>query len=406
VTRPRRRAWLLATLAGLAGLLAAAPPVAEAAPPPPPELAARAWILVDPDDGAVLASHREARSYPMASTTKLMTAYVARRDLRPGEMVTAPAYTAIPGESLLGLRAGERITVRDLLYGLLLVSGNDAAEALAQAAAGSEDAFVAAMNRAAQRLDLDDTSYANPIGLDEAGNFSSARDLARLAVVLRDDPLFRRIFDTREEVLESGARRRTVVNLNNLVLTVPYVNGVKTGHTFGAGYVLVASARRDGVELVSAVLGAPSELERDADTRALLDYGFSLYDRRTPVRRGKRMAAPALRYQDARLALAPTRQVRLTVREGQRLRTRVRAPREVEGPVERGERLGRVIVRLDGDRIATVPLAAVRSAPAASWVQRYDAAIPGPRAVAWGVAAAALALVAGLAFVAIRALRS
>jgi serine-type D-Ala-D-Ala carboxypeptidase (penicillin-binding protein 5/6) len=406
VTRPRRRAWLLATLAGLAGLLAAAPPVAEAAPPPPPELAAKAWILVDPDDGAVLASHREARSYPMASTTKLMTAYVARRDLRPGEMVTAPAYTAIPGESLLGLRAGERITVRDLLYGLLLVSGNDAAEALAQAAAGSEDAFVAAMNRAAQRLDLDDTSYANPIGLDEAGNFSSARDLARLAVVLRDDPLFRRIFDTREEVLESGARRRTVVNLNNLVLTVPYVNGVKTGHTFGAGYVLVASARRDGVELVSAVLGAPGELERDADTRALLDYGFSLYDRRTPVRRGKRMAAPALRYQDARLALAPTRQVRLTVREGQRLRTRVRAPREVEGPVERGERLGRVIVRLDGDRIATVPLAAVRSAPAASWVQRYDAAIPGSRAVAWGVAAAALALVAGLAFVAIRALRS
>jgi serine-type D-Ala-D-Ala carboxypeptidase (penicillin-binding protein 5/6) len=406
VTRPRRRAWLLATLAGLAGLLAAAPPVAEAAPPPPPELAAKAWILVDPDDGAVLASHREARSYPMASTTKLMTAYVARRDLRPGAMVTAPAYNAIPGESLLGLRAGERITVRDLLYGLLLVSGNDAAEALAQAAAGSEDAFVAAMNRAAQRLDLDDTSYANPIGLDEAGNFSSARDLARLAVVLRDDPLFRRIFDTREEVLESGARRRTVVNLNNLVLTVPYVNGVKTGHTFGAGYVLVASARRDGVELVSAVLGAPSELERDADTRALLDYGFSLYDRRTPVRRGKRMAAPALRYQDARLALAPTRQVRLTVREGQRLRTRVRAPREVEGPVERGERLGRVIVRLDGDRIATVPLAAVRSAPAASWVQRYDAAIPGSRAVAWGVAAAALALVAGLAFVAIRALRS
>jgi serine-type D-Ala-D-Ala carboxypeptidase (penicillin-binding protein 5/6) len=406
MTRPRRGARLLGTLAGLAGLLAAGPAVAVAAPPPPPDLAARAWILVDPDDGAVLASHREARSYPMASTTKLMTAYVARRDLRPGEMVTAPAYSAIPGESLLGLRAGEQITVRDLLYGLLLVSGNDAAEALAQAAAGSEDAFVAAMNRAAQRLDLDDTSYANPIGLDEAGNFSSARDLARLAVVLRDDPLFRRIFDTREEVLESGARRRTVVNLNNLVRTVPYVNGIKTGHTFGAGYVLVASARRDGVELVSTVLGAPSELERDADTRALLDYGFSLYDRRTPVRRGKRMAAPSLRYQDARLALAPTRQVRLTVREGQRLRTRVRAPREVEGPIERGERLGRVIVRLDGDRIATVPLAAVRSAPAASWVQRYDAAIPGSRAVAWGVAAAALALVAGLAFVAIRALRS
>ncbi|MQA73229.1 MAG: hypothetical protein GEU88_02560 [Solirubrobacterales bacterium] len=395
----RRRAWLLAALSAFATLACVGPDPVAAARPEAPELAARAWTLVDADEGTVLASHRAASSYSVASTTKLMTALVARRELRPGETVTAPAYDAIPGESLLGLRAGERIGVRDLLYGLLLPSGNDAAEALAQAAAGSEGAFVAEMNRAANRLDLDDTSYANPIGLDEAGNFSSARDLVRLAIALRRDRLLRRIVDSPDAVLRSGAQVREIVNRNTLVRTLPYVNGVKTGHTLDAGYVLVASAQRKGVELVSAVLGAPSELERDAETRALLDYGFSLYHRRTAVERGERLAAPALRYQDDRVALGPTRAVRLTVRDGQRLRTRVHAPEEVEGPVERGERLGRAIVTLDGERIATVPLAALRSAPAATLLQRYDAAIPGSRAVAWALAVAVLALVLGLAIV-------
>jgi serine-type D-Ala-D-Ala carboxypeptidase (penicillin-binding protein 5/6) len=400
------RTWPLAALAALAAVLGIRVGPAQAAPPPPPELAARAWTLVDADDGAVLASHRPARSYPVASTTKLMTALVARKDLRLGEAVTAPPYNPIPGESLLGLRAGEMIDVRDLLYGMLLVSGNDAAEALSQAAAGSERAFVAEMNRAARRLDLEDTSYANPIGLDEAGNFSSARDLVQLAIVLRRDRLFRRIFDSPDAVLRSGARVRSVVNRNTLVRTVPYVNGVKTGHTLGADYVLVASARRRGVELVSSVLGAPSELERDAEARALLDYGFSLYHRRSAFERGERLAAPALRYQDDRVALAPTHAVRLTVRDGQRLRTRVHAPGEVEGPIDRGERFGRAIVWLDGERIASVPLAAVRSAPGATWLERYDAAIPGSRAVAWALAAAALALLVGLAMVLLRRLRS
>ena len=125
-----------------------------------------------------------------------MTAYVARKRLRLGETVVAPPYDALAAESLLGLEPGERIEVRDLLLGLLLVSGNDAADALAQAAAGSEEEFVREMNDAAARLGLDDTSYANPVGLDEMGNYSSARDLVDLAIELRKDALFREIFDT------------------------------------------------------------------------------------------------------------------------------------------------------------------------------------------------------------------
>jgi D-alanyl-D-alanine carboxypeptidase (penicillin-binding protein 5/6) len=366
----------------------------------PPQLPARAWALVDAGDGDVLAAHRPAGSYPIASTTKLMTALVARKALRLNETVVAPGYVPTSSaESLLGLEQGERIEVRDLLYGLLLASGNDAAEALAQASAGSEAAFVRRMNRVAARLGLDDTSYANPIGLDDPGNFSSARDLIELTLELRSDAFVRRVFDTPEALLSSGARRRTVINRNNLVRTVPYVTGVKTGYTSGAGNVLVASAERDGVDLVSAVLGAPSESERDAATLELLEYGLSLYHREDVLQRGERLASASVRFQDERLPLAAVSDVRLTLRDGQRVETVVDAPAEIEGPTERGERLGRAIVKVDGERAARVPLAAARSVGAATLLERFDAAIPGPRPLAWAVTIVALALlfVAGLA---------
>ena len=385
----RRRAALpiVVCLAALAGAA-----TATAAPQPPSGLPARAWILVDADDGEVLAAHRASSSYSIASTTKLMTAYVARRELGLHDEVVAPPYDALPAESLLGLAAGERIEVRDLLYGLLLVSGNDAAEALAQAAAGSEDAFVGQMNRAAKKLGLGDTTYANPIGLDEPGNNSSAEDLADLAVKLRRDKLFRRIFDTPETVISSGAHPRDLVNRNVLVRTVPFVNGVKTGYTLDAGNVLVASGEQKGVELVSAVLGAPSESERDSATMTLLDYGFSLYHRRTPVKRQEALARVAIKDRDISVPLAPARDLRVTVRRGQNLQTRVRAPAEVDGPVSGGERMGQVVVSIDGEPVARAPLAATRGAAAASLLERYDAKIPGPRAVAWGVAILALAV--------------
>ena len=256
-------AALAIALSALAGV--GAGPAGASSPEPEPE--ARAWALIDARDGELLAAHRPDTSYPVASTTKLMTAYVARAALGLDQTVVAPAYTPVSSaESLLGLMAGERIAVRDLLYGLILASGNDAAQALAEVSSGSEPAFVRRMNRAARRLGLDHTSYANPIGLDEAGNFSSARDLVELTRELRRDEFFRRLFDTPQATLSSGARPRTVVNRNNLVRTVPFVSGVKTGYTLGAGNVLVASAEREGVELVSAVLGAGTESERDAAT--------------------------------------------------------------------------------------------------------------------------------------------
>lgn len=299
-----------------------------------------------------------------------MTAYVALRELPLDRIVRAAPYEAIYGESLLELRPGQRISARDLLYGLILRSGNDAAYDLAFAAAGSEARFVAEMNRYAAALGLADTHYANPIGLDEEGNYSSARDLATLTRRLLRDPTFARIADARSAKLRSLRPPRRIDTLNDLLLRAPWTTGVKTGHTFGAAYVLVGSARRGGVGLISVVIGAPTETERDLASLRLLEYGFSLYRPRVPVRAGKVLADPSIRYQGEELPLRAARTVSVGLRPDQRLDLAVRAPREVEGPVRRGAALGSATVFVDGRRAAVVPLRAARSVPEASILDR------------------------------------
>jgi D-alanyl-D-alanine carboxypeptidase (penicillin-binding protein 5/6) len=391
---------LYAVAAGLAAGLASLLPAAAGAAPPP-AIPAAAWIVIDAGDGKRLAASEPTESLAMASTTKLMTAYLALRQLPLSRRLTAPAYHPIPGESLLGLRPGERISVRDLLYGLLLPSGNDAAVTLADGVSGSVPAFVGEMNGTAARLGLRDTSYANPIGLDESGNYSSPRDLATLALDLRRDRFFRRIVDTPRKTLRTGIQPRTVVNRNDLVGRVPWVNGVKTGYTPDAGNVLVASGTRMGVTLVSVVMGAATEAARDDDTLKLLRYGFSLYRSKTPVKRGHRLAVAAVRGRDDSLPLVAGRSVQVTVRRGQAVRVRIAAPAQVLGPIPRGRRIGAAVVTVDGQVAGRAPLVAGRAAlaPASpSLVSRVDDAVPGPRAVVWaGAAGAAAAIVIGIA---------
>jgi serine-type D-Ala-D-Ala carboxypeptidase (penicillin-binding protein 5/6) len=335
-------------------------------PAKPPQVEARAWTLIDARTGDVLASHAAARKLPVASTTKLMTAYVALRELPLDRVVRAAPYEAEYGESLLGLRAGQRISVRDLLYGLILRSGNDTAYGLARAAAGSEELFVKQMNEYAAALGLSDTHYANPIGLDQRGNHSSARDLATLTQRLLAVPAFARIVAAREAVLLSVRPRRRIETINELLRMVPWATGVKTGHTFGAGYVLVGSGRRKGVSLISVAIGAPSDEDRYRDNLELLEHGFSLYRRRVPVRAGQALARPTVRYADDELPLRAERTVAVGLRAGERLEVTVKAPSEVEGPIRRGARLGVARVSVDGQRVATVGLRAGRAVPEAS----------------------------------------
>lgn len=359
---------------------------------PPPQLDAASWILLDARDGDRLAAGAPSEPRAIASTTKLMTAYVALSELPLGRKLTVPPYAPAPAESVAGLVAGERLTLRDLLLAMLLPSANDAAETVALGVAPSEEAFVERMNEAAGELGLGGTSYANPIGLDDPLNFSTAADLAQLTLELLDDERFRRIVAKPEATLRSGSLERHVVSRNSLLLTDPSVDGVKTGHTLQAGYVLVASAEREGVPLVSVVLGATSEAERDAESEALLDYGYSLYEPRSPFRAEEVLASVAVRYEDEPLALRAQRKLAVTARADQSLEADVDAPAEIEGPIAAGDRVGSATVILDGEAVGRVPLVAARAIAEPGLVDRLG----GPWVVG-AIAVAAAVILLGIA---------
>jgi D-alanyl-D-alanine carboxypeptidase (penicillin-binding protein 5/6) len=251
------------------------------------------------------------------------------------------------------------------------------------------------MNRTAKRLGLDETSYANPIGLDAPGNYTSPRDLADLTLALRDDELFRRIVDTPRITLHSGDHPRTITNRNTLLLTHPWISGVKTGYTPAAGNVLVATGMRKGVTLLSVLMGEPTEASRDSDTLALLDYGFSLYRRERAVHRGERVGSAAVPNADTRVSLVAVSGVEATVRRGEGVDVSLNAPAAVEAPIHRGERLGTATVMVGGKPAGRVPAIAARAVtPVASGlVASTDDAIPGPRIVVWLLVAAAAAFV-------------
>jgi len=353
------------------------PPVAAAAPKPPasheqpgPALAARSWGVIDARSGDVLTSHAGNRELPIASTTKLMTAYVAMKEMPLDKIVRAQPYDAEYGESLMGLRAGERISVRDLLYGLILLSGNDAAHTLAIAAAGSEARFVAEMNRYAAALGLSHTHYANPVGLDQKGNYSSAGDLMTLTRRLLQEPAFAKIADSRSAVLRSVHPRRRIESINELLKLAPWATGVKTGHTFGALYVEVGSGQKHGIKLISTVVGAWTDEERFDGNLALLEWGFDQYRHKLPIRRGQDLADPEIRYSGGELPLRAERSVAVGVRRGQQVEVRVDAPHEVEGPLRRGAKLGRASVYVEGRLVGSVSLRGGRAVAEASTFDR------------------------------------
>jgi D-alanyl-D-alanine carboxypeptidase (penicillin-binding protein 5/6) len=376
VRRRRNGAVLLLSLLGywlFPALAAATPQTSEAGANPPPQLESRSWGVIDARSGDVLASHALTRPLPIASTTKLMTAYVAMKDLPLGKIVRAQPYEPEYGESLMGLRAGQRISVRDLLYGLILRSGNDAAHTLAIDAAGTEKRFVAEMNRYAAALGLSHTHYANPVGLDQKGNYSSAGDLMTLTQHLLQEPAFAKIANSRSAVLRSVDPQRRIESINELLDLAPWVTGVKTGHTFGALYVEVGSGQRHGVSLISAVVGAWTDEERFEGNLALLEWGFSQYRHKLPIRAGQELADPAIRYSGGELPLRAAQSLAVGVRRGQQLQVRVDAPHQVEGPLQKGKRLGRASVYVEGRKVGTVALRAGRAVPKASAFDRARA---------------------------------
>jgi D-alanyl-D-alanine carboxypeptidase (penicillin-binding protein 5/6) len=365
--RPIRRATLvvlvLAVVAAVAAPATAAPSV--------PEISADSAIVVNAANGEVLYARSPDRRRAIASTTKLMTALLTLESVSLNDQFAAVRYRAAPAEVTISLRPGERMTVRDLMRALLLPSANDAAATLAQGVAGSRSRFVRLMNRRARELGLDHTHYSNPVGLDVGRNYSSAADLVTLARQLRRNAFFRRTTNMPEARLRSGDHPRTVVNRDDLVAKYRFVNGIKTGHTNKAGYVLVGSGTKHRVSVISAVLGDPTEAARDADTLALLDYGLAQLKRVTAVRRGERLGTAKVRYRESdTIPLVAGESVREVVRRGQHPRVSVDAPAVLRGPKPAGARVGTAAVRVDGRTVARVPVRTGAKVPAVGFVER------------------------------------
>jgi serine-type D-Ala-D-Ala carboxypeptidase (penicillin-binding protein 5/6) len=362
-----RGKFLFAAIALLITLSFSIPGTATAAPP---KLDAKSWIAIDARTGDVLAEKNPDRHLPMASTTKMMTAYLAMKNLPLNKKVRAADYNGEPVESLMGLEAGQVVSVRDLLYGLILLSGNDAAVTLAEAVSGSEREFVELMNSTAGELGLNDTSYENSIGLDGKNHYTSARDLARLGQVLMEMPRFRPIASSRQATLTSYDPPVEITTHNDFVLNNAWGKGIKTGHTNRAGYVLASDGRRKATELIGAVIGTPTEFARDAESVKLLEYGFSLYDKRVPVRPGRPVAEIPVKYEDEDLDVVSRRAVRIGVRKDERLVVGTDLPSEVEGPIAKGEPIGTATIRIDGEPVTTVRLLAARSVEQPSLIDK------------------------------------
>ncbi len=329
-----------------------------------PHVQAATDVLVEASGGLRLAGRGADIARPMASTTKLMTALLVleREPLR--RVLTAPAYAAGPAESIMDLQAGERMSVADLLTGMLLPSANDAAHALAIRTAGSLPAFVSAMNRRAAELGLRHTHYGSPVGLDDGLTYSSATDLARLTAVDERIPFFRHTVDRRSAQVGIGARQRTVVNRNTLLDRAPWVDGVKTGHTIAAGDVLVGSGTVGGITLISVVMGEPDESTRDDDGLALLRFGFRQVHRVEVVHPGVVYARPRVQGRSAPAELEAAGALAPVLIRGVPVQRRVLAPAQLRGPLPAGTRVGEIVVRSGGRELGRAPLRLRRAIPA------------------------------------------
>jgi D-alanyl-D-alanine carboxypeptidase (penicillin-binding protein 5/6) len=379
---------LIATAVCGVALWSVAPPVAAAHAPP--ALSVSAAALYAPSTHQLLYGVNANKRVAIASTTKLMTALIVLQHVHKLSTVfTQNDYTAAAVDSQIGLEPGERMSVHDLLLALMLPSADDAAEDLAyNVGHGSVARFVGMMNAEARTLGLRHTHYTTPIGLDTPGNYSTAADLVKLADYdLTHSAYFARIVALPRATLYSGNHVREVTNRNDLVGRYPWIDGVKTGHTLDAGYVLVASGHRGGMALIGAVLGTDSETSRDANTLALLDYGTN-FRTWTPVRKGELMARPTVKDQadlrpDVTAALGYSR----ILARSARVRVKVAVPHQLVGPLPSQTVVGTATVT-DGRRVlARIPLVLSRRLPAVSGLTRAARFITRPLAL--GIIAAA-----------------
>ncbi len=359
------------------GLALGGPPAATQAPPrapaPPPafDLAVPMAILTEAKTGQVLWAKEPDRRHALASLTKLMQMLLVMEALDDGRLsltdrVTASRRAATFGGSSMWVKEGEQFTVDDLLKGIAVASANDASVMLAESMSGTEEAFVAEMNRRAAELGLRNTHFINSMGLPapegREGNYSTAAELAALARELLKHPRILRYTALREWEIRGGKNR--FENTNHLLGRYGGADGLKTGHTEEAGWSLAATARRGGMRLIAVILDAASDAARVSQAAALLDYGFQRFAPVPVVRRGERVATFDLPRGGRPVVAVAGRDLVLVAERGERpAATAVFTRRKgLRLPLEAGEVVGEVRVRLP-DGTLTAPIPAVAAGP-------------------------------------------
>jgi serine-type D-Ala-D-Ala carboxypeptidase (penicillin-binding protein 5/6) len=355
---------------------------AAAQPVTPPTLAARSWLLMDATSGQILAAHEPDMRIEPASLTKLMTAYLAfaavrdkRIDLQQTVNVSVNAWKVDGDSSKMFIEPSTPVRIQDLLYGLIVQSGNDAAITLAEAIAGNEATFVEQMNRTALSLGLKNTRFANPHGLPHAENYATARDLSTLANrLIIDFPELYKIYSTKSFTYN----KITQPNRNRLLWLDPTVDGVKTGHTQAAGYCLIAAAKRPNGphsdrRMLSVVLGTASDSVRAQESQKLLNWGFQNFETHKMYSKGQVVLTPTV-WKGAinELKLGFNRDVYVTLPQGTRpkITTQVERTDPLVAPIAQYTSVGTLKLLANDQVVNSVPLLALEPAPAAGIVGR------------------------------------
>jgi D-alanyl-D-alanine carboxypeptidase (penicillin-binding protein 5/6) len=337
---------------------------------PPPTIDARSWLLLDATSGQVLASHDSAIRVEPASLAKLMTAYIASSALKekrldPNQMVNVSvrAWKVDNSSSKMFIDPATPVKVVDLLYGLIIQSGNDSAVALAEAVAGTEDTFVTLMNREAERMGLKNTRFANAHGLPDPNNYTTAEDLAQLAKhVIYDHPEDYKIYSIKEYTYNKIKQ----ANRNRLLWLDPTVDGLKTGHTSTAGYCLIATAHRPVVNgerrLISVVLGTPSDQVRTQESLKLLNWGFQNFDTVKLYSKGVPVATPEVwKGSQSQVKIGFTQDVYVTVPKGmaEKMKPVLERKDPLVAPVQLNSKVGTLKMVADGKTVTELPVVAL-----------------------------------------------
>jgi len=320
---------------------------------------ARSAIVMDFESGRVLFEKNAYQKRPMASTTKVMTAIVALENGNLDDIVTVSRNAASIHGSLMHLRAGEELTLRELLYGLLLCSGNDAAIAIAEHIGGSVEEFCRMMNEKAKEIGAVNTNFVTPHGLDETGHYSTAYDMALITRYALRNPVFNEIVKT--TAIQIGGRY--LQNTNEMLTSYPGADGVKTGYTGKAGRCLITSATRDGRRFISVVLYCDSREQRAMSSKKILDYAFSQYYPHTVIKSEYMGTLPVIKgfEETVPIYVEKTITMPLSDSEAENLYTKISLPEYVYAPVSEKTPVGTLSVYLGDEILCESPIRAGKS---------------------------------------------